>query len=330
MDTNAIGLDIGGANLKLATAAGAAQSRPFALWKHPEKLAAELRDFTAGMPADIPVGVTMTGELCDCFRTKREGVRHIVEATEEALLGRDILYWTTEGQFVDAEAACEHPITVAAANWHAQATFVGRYVPEGFGILIDMGSTTTDVIPLGDGIPRPLRRTDAGRLQTGELLYFGARRTPLCALIPDGCAEHFATIHDVHVLTGTLPEEPNNTETADGRPMTREFAWERIARMIGHDRETVDADVSVRRACRESIYRQKARLTRAIKGLGMTMCGRNGTVVISGSGSFMTAQWVAENMPKSKQIRLDKLLGDRLSEAACAYAVAVLRAERFR
>ena len=42
-----IGLDIGGANLKAATADGAAQSRPFALWKRPRELAAELNKLLA-------------------------------------------------------------------------------------------------------------------------------------------------------------------------------------------------------------------------------------------------------------------------------------------
>ncbi len=328
MDTNAIGLDIGGANLKLATARGTAQSRPFALWKHPEKLAAELRDFTREMPPDIPVGVTMTGELCDCFRTKREGVRHIVSATEEALPGRNILYWTTEGQFVDAEAACENTIKVAAANWHAQATFVGRFAPHGFAFLMDMGSTTLDIVPLQNGEPVPFGKTDADRLTTGELVYTGCRRTPLTALLYGVCAELFATVHDVHVITGRLPEESDNRDTADGRPMTRKYAWERVARMLGHDRHARRAKLDVARACESVLVVQRRRWSDAMTGLQSMRNALAETVIVSGTGEFILREWVGELT--SRVVLLSDILGESISYAACAYAVAVLRAERAR
>jgi len=84
MSADAIGLDIGGANLKAATSAGGALSRPFALWKHPDRLADELAVIAAELRPTGPVAVTMTGELCDCFRTKRDGVRHILAAAGSA------------------------------------------------------------------------------------------------------------------------------------------------------------------------------------------------------------------------------------------------------
>ena len=42
-----IGIDVGGANLKLADGRGFHLSRPFALWRHPERLAAELKALLA-------------------------------------------------------------------------------------------------------------------------------------------------------------------------------------------------------------------------------------------------------------------------------------------
>ena len=78
-----LGLDIGGANLKAANAAGWAQSIPFALWRDPAGLAAALAELIAQAPAADRLAVTMTGELCDCFRTKAEGVRHILAAVAQ-------------------------------------------------------------------------------------------------------------------------------------------------------------------------------------------------------------------------------------------------------
>ncbi len=96
-----------------------------------------------------------------------------------------VFVWQTTGRFVTPPEAREAPLLVAAANWHALATFVGRLAPEGSALLIDVGTTTTDLIPLKDGVPIPVGRTDRERLQSGELVYSGVKRTPVCALVRD-------------------------------------------------------------------------------------------------------------------------------------------------
>src|SRR5207253_4244272 len=106
-----------------------------------------------------------------------------------------------------------------------------------------VGSTTTDIIPLWDGEPRPLGRTDPERLNSRELVYTGIRRTPVCALMEgDGMAEFFATTLDVYLVLGRIPEDPSDRDTADGRPATRAGAEARVARMICADLETSTAD----------------------------------------------------------------------------------------
>ena len=75
-----LGLDIGGANLKAATADKRAVSVPFPLWKQPEKLPAALGELVAQFGEVHEFAVTMTGELCDCFETKQQGVTAIVNA----------------------------------------------------------------------------------------------------------------------------------------------------------------------------------------------------------------------------------------------------------
>src|SRR5438445_9740289 len=97
-----LGLDIGGANLKAATADKRAVSVPFALWKEPGRLPAALAELVAHFPDADELAVTMTGELCDCYETKREGVNAILDATEFAAKGRAIRVWSTDGSFVSA------------------------------------------------------------------------------------------------------------------------------------------------------------------------------------------------------------------------------------
>src|SRR5437879_5572820 len=131
-----LGLDIGGANLKAATADKRAVSVPFALWKQPDKLPAALAELVAKFPDAEELAVTMTGELCDCFETKRDGVNAILNAVLNVSRSRPIRVWTTDGVFVDTETARRNHPKVASANWHALATFAGQYVPKGAAVLI--------------------------------------------------------------------------------------------------------------------------------------------------------------------------------------------------
>src|SRR3954454_4828031 len=94
-----LGLDIGGANLKAAHTNGAAAGRPFALWRHPDRLAQTLRELCASMPPADRVAVTMTGELCDCFESKADGVARILDAAAEAFGADRLDVWTNTGQF---------------------------------------------------------------------------------------------------------------------------------------------------------------------------------------------------------------------------------------
>ena len=130
-----LGLDIGGANLKAATAAGRAVSVPFALWKQPDALPAALASLVAEFPEIDGLAVTMTGELCDCFATKREGVNRILDAVEFAASDflpsrerkRPVRVWSTSGNWLSVAEARVRTLDVAASNWHALATFAGRF-----------------------------------------------------------------------------------------------------------------------------------------------------------------------------------------------------------
>src|SRR5262245_36666371 len=148
MSFSALGLDIGGANLKAAHIDGAAYFQPFALWKHPELLADAVREILAKFPLFDLLAVTMTGELCDCFETKRQGVEAILDAVVAAAAKLPIRVWRTDGRLVTPAEAISTPRLTAAANWHALATFAGRFAATGSALLIDIGSTTTDIIPL--------------------------------------------------------------------------------------------------------------------------------------------------------------------------------------
>src|SRR3954463_12283397 len=166
-----LAMDIGGANTKAAWLQGTALrtvSRPFEVWRDRSALAQVLRDVAAevaGGPADA-VAITMTAELSDAFRTKREGVAFVLDAAEDALGDRPLSVLTTAGELVSMEAARARPWDVAAANWVATAPAVANAYPD--ALLIDIGSTTTDIVPIAGGRIAATGHNDLERLLAGE------------------------------------------------------------------------------------------------------------------------------------------------------------------
>jgi probable H4MPT-linked C1 transfer pathway protein len=324
-----LGLDVGGANLKAAHTAGAARSAPFALWKDPAGLPAALRALIASMPPADALAVTMTGELCDCFESKRQGVSAILDAVEAAAGPTPVRVWRTDGRFVDPASARATPLLTAAGNWLALATLAGRYAPRGPALLIDVGSTTTDVVPLRDGRPAPQGRTDPERLRGEELVYVGVRRTPLCAVLGlEAAAELFATTLDACLLLGAIPPDAADRNTADGRPATAAAAHARIARMLCADLETSTPEQRMELA-RRVVFKQVFRLTEAVERVAARLGGPPAEVLLAGEGEFLARTVLKEQraFPPCATISLAAKLGAAASRAACAYAVAVLAAE---
>jgi probable H4MPT-linked C1 transfer pathway protein len=329
---NVIGLDIGGANLKAARLGGEARSRPFALWKRPDDLVDELHQLLSGWPAADRLAVTMTGELCDCFADRSAGVRHILAAVGQVAGRTPAQIWRIDGRFASVAESSADPMPVASANWLALATFAGRFAPNSSAVVLDVGSTTTDITPLLDGRPIPAGRTDRNRLQSRELVYIGGRRTPICALLEpgEGMAEFFATTLDVGLIVGAIPENEHDRDTADGRPATRVHAYSRLARMLGGDAETIGREAIDRFA--ERVARtQRDAIVSALEAVVVRLPQMPKTAIVCGSGGFVAASALQEFARRRqtvfKMIDLQNRLGPEASTAACALAVATLLCE---
>jgi probable H4MPT-linked C1 transfer pathway protein len=326
-----LALDIGGANLKACHSMGPVVTHVFPLWKEPANLEAALAKLVRGLPPARRVAVTMTGELCDCFETKSDGVAHILSAVCAAFADCSIRVWGVDGGFHRVESIRDRPALAAASNWLALAMVAARQVED--GLLIDIGSTTTDLIALKKGEACPWGRSDAARLISGELVYVGVKRTPICAVassLPHRgrlvglMAELFATTWDVYLTRGAIAEDANDRSTADGRGATVRFARDRLARMVGEDRTTFsEADGAAFAQAADAVIVD--RLISAAMGVAVR---RPQAVVISGSGEFLAAR-VAQHVVASggSIIRLSERWGEAGSGAACAFALQVLGSE---
>lgn len=283
-----VGLDIGGANLKAAHSSVAqAFSVPFQLWKNPQDLAEEVRALVRRLPSAERFALTMTGELCDCFTNQAEGVRFILGAVQEALGSSDVLVWSIRGDFLTMAQASGEPARAAAANWLALAQVAGRAAPAGAALVIDIGSTTTDIVPLQDGRPNPLAVQDPNRLACGELVYRGAERTPVCAVLGAAvAAEFFATMGDVYLVLGDLSPRPEDRNTSDGKPFTFPHACARLARMVCADPATFPLQ-KVLQLAEQARAAQVETLTAALRKVASRLSTPPRAVLYCGSGSFL-------------------------------------------
>lgn len=330
-----LALDIGGANIKVADGLGYCASEAFALWREPARLSEILRLTIKRATPCHRIAATMTGELADCFATKEEGVRHILAALVSAADKLPMWVYQTTGRLKPLDAALLNPLLAAAANWHALARFAARFAKTSTAILIDIGSTTTDVIPLADGRPRTQGITDTERLLTRELIYTGVERSPVCALVRHlpyrgqlcpVAQELFATTADAYLTLSELPEEPDNTNTADGRPATREAARARLARLICADPTTFDA-ADAQAAAAAIRRRQVAKIAAAVAKVLGHMQPPAGTIILSGRGEFLARRVLSHIGSTNRFISLAAELGPELSRCAPAHALAVLARE---
>ena len=241
-----IGWDIGGAHLKAAlVVAGrveAAAQAATPLWQGLDCLDAAfdaLRQQLGG--ADHHV-VTMTGELCDAFASRRDGVAGLAAIAARHLAPCAPLLYAGRAGFVALSAAREHALDIASANWHASAAVVGLKLRE--ALFIDIGSTTADLIPVVAGKVAAIGYGDAERLEAGELVYSGMTRSFVMAMAARApfqgrwtplMNEYFAASADVHRVLGALPDGADRMAAADGREKTIAASRIRLARMIGRE-----------------------------------------------------------------------------------------------
>lgn len=255
------------------------------------------------------------------FRSKREGVNFVLDAVARAFPSSDVRVYAVDGRFLHSDEAREEPVAVSAANWAATARAVALRHPD--AILLDTGTTTTDVIPIAGGQVVAAGWTDQARLASGELVYTGALRTPTEAIASHiwvggrrhgVSAETFALAGDVHVWRKDLAPADYTVPAPDGRGTDRAFCGERLRRVICADPELMD-EHGVSEIANALASAQVARIAEAI----IRVRGSRATLrkaVVTGLGAFLGAA-------AARTVGLDvELLSDEFGTDAAQYAPA--------
>ncbi len=318
-----VGWDIGGAHVK-ACLLRDGRVRDVAQWACPlwqgiEHLQRVLQLALARWPQLVDTAhagttlhaVTMTGEMTDLFEHREDGVQRIAATLADALSPGTLRFFAGGTHWCGLADVGAHWERIASANWRATALHAAQCFLE--GVLIDIGSTTTDLIAFRAGRVLGSSRSDADRLASGELVYHGAVRTPLCALGPrvawrgaelNVMNEFFATTADVYRLTGELDPAHDLHPSADGAPKDLPASRRRLARMIGLDAREAAADdwLAFARAWRA---RQIDALAGQLRRVADAHRLSASTVVVSaGCGDFLVADLLDRaGLPHARALR---------------------------
>lgn len=332
------GFDIGGANTDLAVVEFNDQGNIvnirtdfeyFPMWLKNDELGDALIRLLGDDLKDLDaVGICMTAELVDAYKTKKEGVIDIATKSEESF-SVPVGFIGLNG-VLNFKEVTENPDDVAAANWIATAKIASKI--ENNCIMIDTGSTTTDIIPIKDGSECAKGRSDLERLKTGELVYSGTLRTNTAAIVdkvPLGdegirvSSELFAIIADVHIILGNIKEEDYTCSTPDGAGKSKEECMMRIARVICGDLDMLSSfDIE-----RISEYIYEKQVQKVAEALSEVSKRENlEKVITTGLGMDIIGAKAAE-VARLESVGMDELLSRKECVVAPAIGTAFMMEE---
>lgn len=340
MSTPIIGWDVGGAHLKGARLSPEGKvlqvvQLPCPLWQGLSHLEQAIDRATSVLGSAAVHAITMTGEMVDLFPDRRTGVRELTAALRGRLReNRLLLYAGAAGLVEEADAAGKSDL-LASANWRASAELVAQRLPA--ALFVDIGSTTTDLIPVAGGRVMARGVDDTTRMVASELVYRGIVRTPLMALAhraPFGggwvplMAEWFATTADVYRLTGELPEDADLHPAADGGDKSVAGSARRLARMLGHDAQQAALEQWIELAH----WFARVQLAQIEEACDQVLCReelpKDAPFVIAGAGRSIIEPVARRNgrrlIDYAELFDCEESLRGRASDCAAAVAVALL------
>jgi len=278
-----IGIDVGGANLKVVSSDGSVHIHYCPLWEK-APITTILERYVGKQ--NEPAAVVMSGELADSFDNKLQGITFIVDAVKSAFPAAR--FYGMDARFHDSAVP-----QLAAANWLASVDCLREMYPQ--AVLLDIGSTTADIIPLGR-FDELLGLTDLARLQKGFLVYTGMLRTNIATLLQaveiNGVrtpvsTEYFATSADAHLVLGNITTEEYGIDTPDHKERSREASLRRLARVVCADLEEI-GEVGALQIARQFHKRQLTLVCDAV--LACAAAASTDEIVVVGIGAPLYAK----------------------------------------
>ena len=345
------GWDIGGAHLKVCQIRNIknkdvirAVQIKCKLWKGLENLSRAIKEVKNNWSikeSDYHF-FTMTGEMVDLFPSRSDGVKNILKVLK-SIFGQKVECYSQDSTFITLSSKNNWQ-SIASSNWHVTANFVSSYIKE--GVLVDIGSTTTDLIPIKNSVPITKKNTsDANRLRNGELVYLGITRTLVSSIKPNlrfknyyynVMRESFANTADVFRITNELATEDDLYPTCDNMEKTRLASERRLARVIGMDRENATSKewrVFANHIKALIIKELHKNIKKIVTRLDLN---HRSPLIVTGSGAFLAKQLCMENNYKlvmfhdlvKKEFELKEFQIKEVNVCAPAVSLAIIASKK--
>jgi len=234
-----IGWDIGGAHIKAAKInfkkkTSKTEQIYSPIWKNINNLKNSIKSIKKKLGKTNYHAITMTAELSDIFPNRENGVKYIIKLSSK-ILGEKNIFFYSKKNFLKKKSAIKKTFELNSMNWHATASFISNFFPN--CILVDIGSTTTDITPIKKNEIISNGTSDYQRLKSNELIYLGVLRTPIQAVEKKRnlINENFANLGDVYRVLNKIPNTLDLLPTLDNKTKNKHDSARRIARIFGKD-----------------------------------------------------------------------------------------------
>lgn len=279
----------------------------------------------------------MTAELSDAFRNKKEGVHFILDSASQSFKNEFNSVLNVRSELISVKKAKANPIEVAGANWVATGWLISQKIKN--CIIIDVGSTSTSIIPINNGKISNKGNTDFEKLMVGELVYTGLIRTNIAAIVQripirksevTVSSEFFSQSGDVHLILGNIDKKNYFANTPDDRGKNRIDAMQRLAKVICGDLDIISQSEIYTMA--EYIYsKQIEQISDALKKVYLNLKEKNNQeipIVVTGIGKVILAKKAAQLLGLKKIIDINKIIGNNSYQASPAVGVGIMEASK--
>ncbi len=283
------------------------------------------------------MSLTMTAELSDAFQNKREGVNHILDSATQAFSNDFFSVLNIKSKLISVYEAKANPLEVAGANWAATGWLVSQKIKN--CVIIDVGSTSTSIIPIIKGKILTRGNTDFEKLIVGELVYTGSLRTNIAAIVnvipirekeAVVSSEFFSQSGDIHLILGNIGEKEYSVETPDKRGKRKIDAMERLARVVCGDLEILK-ETEIKSMATYIYSKQIEQISEGLKKVYSHINNNSKKevpVVVTGIGKNFLAKKAAKQFGIKKIIDISQIINNYTYLASPAVGVAIMEASK--
>lgn len=309
------------------------------MWKKSKNLATTLFHIKNKVSSKNPdsISLTMTGELSDAFRNKREGVNYILDSASQAFKNELYSVLNIKSELISVDKAKANPIEVAGANWVATGWLISQKIKN--CVIIDVGSTSTSIIPIINGKISNKGNTDFEKLMAGELVYTGLIRTNIAAIVKkipirEGIitisSEYFSQSGDVHLILGNIDKQNYSADTPDNRGKNKIDAMERLAKVVCGDLEIIKKS-EIHHIAKYIYSKQIKQISKGLEKVVSNLDVKNQReipVVVTGIGRNVLAKKAAQGIGLRKIIDISEIIDKNSYQASPAVGVGIMEATK--